>query len=140
MSQEETEKMEVTAEGTNLRIPNKQTKEVARWINGDKVPKAKGKLSKVTEKELAVPYERIKSGSHKKGIGQGGYPVQVAEEMLKLVKNAEENARHEGLSTDRLEVSEIITNQGSRFLTPKRHRGRKVKSTHIKITLEEVVE
>lgn len=63
--------------------------------------------------------------------------MKAAEEVLKLLRSAESNAENEGLNTAALEVQEFITNQGPRFRTPKRHRGREIKSAHVKIIVGE---
>jgi large subunit ribosomal protein L22 len=74
---------------------------------------------------------------HKSGGGPGKYPVKAAEKMLELLEQAESNAVNEGLNENNLKVGNIITNQGPSMRTPKRHRGREIKSAHIKMIVEE---
>jgi len=126
------------AKARNLRVSWKQCTEVGRFVKGDSVEKAKNKLEKVIEKELHVPYTKFDSDAgHRSGGGPGGYPVKASKEILQLLESAESNAENEGLNTDNLKVENIITNQGSTFRTPKRHRGRSPKTAHITIILEE---
>ncbi|MFB6145059.1 MAG: 50S ribosomal protein L22 [Candidatus Nanohaloarchaea archaeon] len=134
----ETEPHQAKAVGKNIRVSWKECTEIGRFIKGDSVEKAKNKLERVVEKELSVPYTKFNSDAgHKSGGGPGGYPVKAAEEMLQLLESAEFNAENEGLNTASLEVQNVIINQGPRFRTPKRHRGRKIKSAHIKIIVGE---
>lgn len=130
---------EAVARGRNLRISHKHAREVGNFIKGDSVEKARNKLEKVIDKDLAVPYKRYnKEQAHRKGsMGTGRYPVKTAEEVLKLLNSAEQNALHEGLSEDSLYVTGFMANRGSRFFTPKRHRGRKPKAAHITLKVGE---
>lgn len=126
----------VEAKARNIRVSRKHCIEIGRWINGDNVEKAKEKLEQVIEKERPVPFKKHnKNLSHKKGTGPGRYPISAAEEMLEVLKSAEENGKYQGL--ENMIVSEVIVNQGSRMRTPKRHRGRSPKSAHIDVKLEE---
>lgn len=134
----QTEEHQAKAVGSNLRVSWKHCTEIGRFIKGDSVEKAENKLERVIEKELHVPYTKFDSDAgHKSGGGPGGYPVKAAEEMLDLIRSAESNAEHEGLNTAALEVQNVITNQGPTFRTPKRHRGREIKSAHVKIVVGE---
>lgn len=134
----EVEAHQAKAVGKNLRVSWKDSTEIGRFIDGDSVEKAKNKLERVIEKDLPVPMTKFDSDAgHKPGQGAGKYPVKAAEEMLSLVEQAESNAEHEGLNTGQLEVQNIITNQGPSIRTPKRHRGREIKSAHVKLVVGE---
>jgi large subunit ribosomal protein L22 len=134
----ETEPHEAKAVGKNLRISWKHSTEVARFIDGEPLEKAKDKLQKVIEKDLAVPYTKFDSDAgHKSGTGPGRYPVKTAEKMLELVESAESNAEDQGINTDNLEVKNIVTNQGPTMKLPKNIGQRKGKSSHIKIIVGE---
>ncbi len=133
----ETEPHQAKAVGKNLRVSWKDTTEIGRFIKGDSVEKAINKLERVVEKDLAVPFTKFSGAGHKSGQGEARYPVKAAEEVLRVLKEAESNAENEGLNTDELEVQEVITNQGSRYVTPSRLRGRKIKSAHINIIVGE---
>ncbi len=130
---------EAVARGQDLSISHKHATEVGNFIKGDSVEKARRKLEKVTEKELAVPYKRFnKNQAHRSGDMDGGrYPVKTAEEILRLLNSAASNAVYEGLDEDRLHVTGFMANQGSRFHTPKRHRGRQPKRAHITLKVGE---
>lgn len=135
----ETEAHQAKAIGNDLRVSWKEVTEIGRFVDGDSVEKAKGKLEKVIEKELEVPFTKFKSGAgHKPGNNQEArYPVGSAEEVLRILENAENNAENEGLNNSQLEIQKFITNQGRELRTPKRHRGRSIKTAHIKIVVGE---
>jgi len=134
----EVESHQAKAVGKNLRVSWKHCTEIGRFIDGDSVEKARNKLERVIEKELPVPMTKFDSDAgHKPGQGAGRYPVKAAEEMLDLLNQAESNAEYEGLNKDQLKVQNIITNQGPSIRTPKRHRGREIKSAHVKMVVGE---
>lgn len=130
---------EAVARGKNLSISHKHAREVGEFIKGDAVEKARGKLEKVASKDLAVPYTRYnKEQAHRKGnMDNGRFPVKTAKEVLKLLNSAEQNALHEGLSEDNLHITGFMANRGSRYHTPKRHRGRKPKAANITLKVGE---
>jgi large subunit ribosomal protein L22 len=68
--------------------------------------RAKEYLEEVRRCRKAVPYPtHRKKLAHKKGTkGGGAYPVKAAREILRVLKNAEENASYKGLDTERLKV------------------------------------
>lgn len=134
----ETEPHQAKAVGENLRVSWKHCTEIGRFIQGDLVEKAENKLEEVAEERLAVPATKFDTGAgHVSGTGKGFYPVKAAEEMLDLLSSAKSNAEHEGLNPEALEVQQFITNKGPRIRTPKRHRGREIKSSHVKIVVGE---
>ena len=90
------------------------------------------------KKNMAVPATKFDSDAgHVSGQGKGRYPVKAAEEVLALLRSAKSNAENEGLNVDQLEVQKFITNKGPNIRTPKRHRGRTIKSAHINIVVGE---
>lgn len=134
----QTEAHQAKAVGNNLRVSWKDCTEIGRFIKGDDVEKAKNKLERVIEKDQPVPYTKFNSDAgHRPGNGPGKYPVKASKEVLSVLKAAESNAENEGLNPGNLEVENVIVNQGSEFRTPKRHRGRKIKSAHVKILVSE---
>ncbi len=133
----ETEPHQAKAVGRNLSVSWKDCTEIGRFVKKDTVEKAKDKLERVVDEELAVPYTKFSGASHTSGGSEARYPVKAAEAVLKVIKSAESNAENEGLNTDKLEIQEFMTNQGSRIRTPKRHRGRQPKSAHVKIIVGE---
>lgn len=137
--QEEQEPQEAKARGVNVDASHKHCTEIGNFIRGDDVDTAKEKLQKVIDKEQPVPYERFDSDlAHRKGdMAAGRYPVESAKEVLTVLKSAEQNAIYEGMNEDGLYIAEYFANQGNKFQTPKRNRGRRPKSAHITIKLRE---
>ena len=94
------------AYGKELRISPKDAVEICRAIKGMKLEKAREFLQKVQKKAIAVPYRTHKKKlAHKRGIsGPGAYPVKAARELLKVLKNVEENAKYKGLDVEKLKI------------------------------------
>ncbi len=94
------------AYGRELRISPKDAVEICRVIKGMKLENAKQFLQKVQKKKVPVPYRTHKKKlAHKRGIpGAGAYPVKAAKELLKVLKNVEENAKYKGLDVERLRI------------------------------------
>jgi len=136
--QVQTEEHQAKAVGKNMRVSYKETTEIGRFIKGDSVEKAENKLERVIEKELPVPMTKFDSDAgHKSGGGPGKYPVKASKEMLEKLRSAVSNAENEGLNTEQLEVQNVISNQGPKMRTPKRHRGREIKTSHVTIIVGE---
>jgi len=127
------------AQNKNMPVSWKDCTEIGRFLKGDKVEKAIRKLEMVTEKELAVPFKKYNSDvGHRSGHSHPArYPVKAAEHVLEVLESAKGNAEYEGLNADNLYVQEFITNQGTEFATPGRHRGQKTKAAHVKIVVGE---
>ena len=127
---------EVFALGRSLPISTKFSIEVAKYLKGRTTKRAKTILENVITKEIPIPYTRFNSNrGHKKGMGPGGYPVNVAKCMLMLIKSAEANAVDKGLSKDNLIITQIIPNQASRAVRGGRKGGVEAKSTHLKVVI-----
>ena len=134
----QTEEHQAKAVGKNMRVSYKETTEIGRFIKGDTVEKAENKLERVIEKDLPVPMTKFNSDAgHKSGTGPGKYPVKAAKEMLEKLRSAISNAENEGLNVNQLEVQKVVSNQGPKMRTPKRHRGREKKTSHVTIVVGE---
>lgn len=121
--------------GTNLKISLKKTVETATAIQGKKVSTVIDFLEKVTNLKAVVPYRKYRAEmAHKrgKGIDTGGYPVKVAEELLRLIKSAEKNASEQEIS-DTLYLLSVSSRKGSTRYHPGRYSGRSQKSTSVEI-------
>ncbi|MEM2874925.1 MAG: 50S ribosomal protein L22 [Candidatus Hadarchaeales archaeon] len=91
--------------GKEMRISPKDAVEVCRSIKGMKLTEAKKFLSEVIERRRPVRFTlHRKKVPHRKGVGSGAYPVKAAEEILKLLENAEANAVYRGLDPEKLKV------------------------------------
>jgi large subunit ribosomal protein L22 len=118
---------------SNLSISLKKTVEIMHEIQGKKVSYVIAYLGNVTKLKLAVPYKRFKKEMpHRKGMAAGGFPVNAATDILKLVKSAEKNAQERGI-TGELRVLSASARKGIARYHPGRYQGRKMKATHVEI-------
>ncbi len=129
--------MEATARGRNLRVSHKDLREIARYIQGDSVEKARARLQRVIAKEEAVPFKRHTEGAaHRSGNMTGGrYPVKAAKEVLRILESAEQNALHQDMQEDTLRVYRVISNKGRNQYKPSRRRGQTMKLSHLTLTI-----
>lgn len=125
------------ASGSNLKISFKKSVETLREIKGKKVTAAISYLESVANQKSVVPYRRFNQEMpHKrgKGIAAGGYPVAVAEEILKLLKNAQSNANEQEI-TDTLYIVSSSARKGAKRYHFGRNIGQEMKSTNVEIVL-----
>ena len=123
------------AQGTNLKISLKKSVETLRAIRGKKVSSAINFLEEVENQRMVVPYFRYNTEMpHKrgKGIAAGGYPRNVARELIKLLKNAQANAKEQEI-TGTLYVLSASSRKGTRRYRMGRYMGRLMKSTNVEI-------
>jgi len=124
--------------GRGLPISTKQSVEICNFIRYKTVEESKKLLEGVIKGKIAVPFKRYnKNVGHRKGkIASGRFPMKASEYILKLVKNAEANAKNLGLGAP-LIISEAMANIGVRNWHPGRIRRIKTKRTHIKLAVKE---
>lgn len=123
------------ASSANVAISLKKTVETLKAVKGKKVSSAINFLERVIEKKAVVPYTRYRAEmGHKsgKGIDNGGYPINVAKEVLRLIKAAEKNASEQEISGD-LYVINASCRQGVQRYHNGRYSGRKMKSTNVEV-------
>ncbi|MBS3170281.1 50S ribosomal protein L22 [Candidatus Woesearchaeota archaeon] len=128
-----------TARGTNLGISTKFATEIARFVRGKSLVKAKKELNGVLEQKVAVPFKRyIFDLGHKRGAsGPGRYPIKATKEILVLLESAEANAENKGLDKELLYVQNVIANKGTTQVRAGRKRARHTKRTHVQVILVE---
>jgi large subunit ribosomal protein L22 len=142
----EPEKM-VKASGRELRISHKHAREVCKTIKGMYLDHAKDYLHQVILKKKPVPFRRFnKKVGHRHGLEKafsGRYPVNAAQQILKVLEGAEANAEYKGLDMERLRIIHASAYPGmkiKRFMP--RAFGRsspKFKTlSHVELVLEEM--
>ena len=130
----------------SLKISPKHCVEICRTIRGMEVEKAKAYLNDVIDMKKSVPFKRHnKKVGHRKGQegwAAGRYPVKAAEQILKVLENAEANAEYKGMDTEKLFIEHISSHRG--IVIPgyiPRAFGRmtpfNTPTTHIQIVLQE---
>ena len=125
------------AHATNLPISLKKTVETLNYIRGKKVSSIINFLERVQEQKAVVPYRRYNQEmAHRrgKGIAAGGYPISVAADVLKVLKNAQKNASEQEISGDLYIVAASARKGASRYHAG-RYMGRKQKSTNVEIVV-----
>ena len=130
----------------SLKISPNRNVTIYSAIKGIATGKAKSYLAGVIKIKKAVPFKRHnKKVGHRKGLegwASGRYPVKAAEQILKVLENAEANAEYKGMDTEKLVIEHISSHKGvvipgyiprafgrmTPFNTP---------TTHIQIVLQE---
>ena len=104
------------AKASSLKISPKHSVEICSAIRGMEVSKAKAYLNDVIEMKKAVPFKRHnKKVGHRKGQEgwpSGRYPVKAAEQILKVLENAEANAEYKGMDIENLKIEHISSHKG----------------------------
>jgi len=108
--------------GRELRISLKESVEIAKVIKGMKLDEAISYLEKVIRKEVPVPYTRHrKQIAHRSSVNNqfpewktpvGRYPVKAARYILKVLRNARNNAENQGLDPERLVIVHAAAHKG----------------------------
>lgn len=107
------------ASGRDLRVSFKKMVELCAAIRGRKLDEAMKLLEDVVAMRRMIPFRRFrrKRAHHGSidGHPSGGYPVKAARELLKVLRNAENNAENKGLDTSRLYVVHAAAQKGTRI-------------------------
>lgn len=136
--QKQIEKVVVRAK--SLRISFKFSVEMCNFIRGKEVGAALMHLGMILDKKIALPIKRYnRDQAHKPGkIAAGRYPEKVTEVFVGLLNSLKANAEDKGLNANKLKVVVAIANKGADRWKHGRHRGRKMKSTHVSLEAIEV--
>lgn len=121
----------------NLPISLKKTVETLNAIRGQKVSSAINYLERVSKEEAVVPYRRYNQEmAHKRGrgIATGGFPINVAKAVLKLLKSAQKNASEQEISGE-IRIISASARKGSTRYHYGRYSGRKQKATNVEIVV-----
>jgi large subunit ribosomal protein L22 len=130
------------AMGKELHISRKHAHEISSAIKGMKVNIARGFLENVVLLKQAVPYKRyVKDVPHKRGMCTGRYPQKAAKEFLKVLQNAQSNARYKGFDSDNLQIKLINTKKGHTFRgSMPKAQGRATPKNHETVSVEMILE
>lgn len=107
------------AHGRDLRISYKHAIEICNELSGKYLEDAQDYLGEVIQMKRAVPFRRyrLKVG-HRKGLHKwpsGRFPVKAADNIRKVLDNAENNAVFKGLDTSRLRIKRLLAQKGSKL-------------------------
>lgn len=133
--------------GREIRVSPKHAREVCKTIKGMKLDQAKDYLKQVILKKKPVPFRRFnKKVGHRHGLENafsGRYPVNAAQQVLKLLEGAEANAEYKGLDMENLRVIHASAYPGmkiKRFIPRAfgRSSPRYKSLSHVELILEEM--
>jgi len=106
------------AAARDIDISIKAAREVCKVIKGMTIHKCIDYLEAVIDKKQVVPFRRYKKKvGHKSslsGFPAGRYPVKAASEILKVVKNLENNAENKQLQVDKCVIIHAAALQGTK--------------------------
>jgi large subunit ribosomal protein L22 len=131
------------AYGFELHCSPKDSINLAHALQGMKTEQAKKYLEEIIQMKRPLPavYHKNKV-AHQKGIGPGSFPQKAARYMLKIMKNAENNAEYKGFDVENMHIVHISAYSGRiiKGIMP-RAQGRATDknrtTTNIEIILEE---
>jgi large subunit ribosomal protein L22 len=109
----------------DARISLKHAIVICKNLKNKKVEKAKNFLKNLIEKKVSL---------------RGKYYTKAAKKILEVLESAEANAKNKNLNLEKLFVKTAKADKGPTFIRPRsrtRFRGRRFKSTHITIEVEE---
>lgn len=131
------------AYGRELHCSPKHSENIAKAIRGMKVKDAEKLLEEVMGKKRAISFvTHHGSLGHKKGIGPGAYPEKASRLILRVLKNAENNAEYKGLDPENMTISHVSTYKGRVIegIMPRamgRATARNEQTTNVEIIIEE---
>lgn len=122
---EQIKKDVVFANAYSIRASPKFCFAVCKMIKNKTPEKAIEMLGDVSSKRKAVPMPNLEVG-HKKGMAGGRYPVKLAEEMTKIVKQLSANAIFSGVENPVITIA-----KADRAAEPYRRDGKRGKRVHV---------
>jgi len=103
----------VKALGKDIDVSYKKAVVVCDKLRGMNLEDAIALLEAVAALEQPIPFKKYNKGtSQRPGAGVAKYPVKVAAEILKVLKNAQTNAEYKGLDAEKLRIISIQANKG----------------------------
>lgn len=98
----------------DVSMSYKATVETLRLIRGKSLEEARNILESIASLRMPVPFRRYSGKvAHKRGTsGPGKYPVKVAENLLRLLDNLENNAEFKGLDVTKLQIVHAAAHKG----------------------------
>ncbi len=134
------EKKMARALGVALPISTKKAVELCSFVRGRGLSTAVRLLEDVVAEKVAIPFRKYAKGGtgHKPGrVGPGRYPKKACAQVVKLLKQAEANAKVKGLDATNLVVSSILAKKGAMSWHFGRQRRRRMKRTHVEVVVTE---
>ncbi len=132
------------AYGYELHCSRKDSMNIVYAIRGMKTEQAKKYLQGIIDIKRPLPaiFHKRKL-AHQKGIGPGSFPEKAARYILKVIKNAENNAEYKGFNPEDMKITHASAYGGRviRGIMPRaqgRATDKNTRTTNIEIIIEEV--
>ena len=132
------------AYGYELHCSRKDSMNLAYAIKGMKTEQAKKYLQEIIDLKRPLPaiFHNGKL-AHQKATGPGSFPQKAAKHMLKVVKNAENNAEYKGFNPEEMRIIHASAYGGRviKGIMPRaqgRATDKNTRTTNIEIIIEEV--
>ena len=132
------------AYGYELHCSKKDSRNIAYAIRGMKLENAKKYLEEVADMKRPLPAVfHNQKRAHQKGIGPGSFPQKAAKYVLKILKNAENNAEYKGFDIENMKIIHASAYGGRiiKGMMPRAHgraTDKNTKTTNFEIIIEEV--
>ncbi len=124
--------------GRDIPISTKHSIEICGVIRNKPLAAAKKIVAAALEEKNPIPFRRFTNGlGHKPGMAAGQFPKKACSRFQSLLNALETNAQQKGLNTAHLVVIHAVANRGPRPYRAGRHRGRRMKNTHIELVARE---
>ena len=130
--------------GYEMHCSPKDSMNLAYALRGMKTEQAKKYLEDIikTQRPLPAVFHKRKRAHQKGKTGPGSYPEKAARYMLKVLKNAENNAEYKGFDVENMKISHISAYRGReiRGIMPRAHgraTDKNESTTNIEIIIEE---
>jgi large subunit ribosomal protein L22 len=131
------------AYGFELHCSPKDSINIAYRLKGMKIETAKKYLEDIIALKQPLPAVfHNKKRAHQQGVGPGSYPQKAAKYILKVLKNAENNAEYKGFDVENMKISHISAYRGREIkgVMPRAHgraTDKNEQTTNVEIILEE---
>ncbi len=125
--------------GKSLPISTKISVEICDAIRGEGLTKAKSFLNEIVLMKRPLALKKFnRERPHKRGnIAAGRYPIKTGREFLRLLDSAGSNAENKGLDINNLVVKFAKADRAERRWRTGRKGRMVMKSTHVRIIVEE---
>lgn len=124
--------------GRSLPISTRFSVEICDSIRNKNLGKAKRILDDVINMKRPLVFKRFHMDlGHKPGFPAARYPVKASKVFLNLLDSLESNAESKGLDVNNLVISFAKADKAERRLRPGRKGRVEMKSTHVKLRVEE---
>ena len=129
------------ARSNRVNVSPKHAMEVCNAVRGMRLVRAEKFLENVIDGKEYVEFKRFnKQMPHRTGGKPGKWPKKASERILKIIKNAENNAEQKGLDKEKLKIVHAAAHRGpvyQRRASKGRMKTSNIETVHIEIVVKE---